>query len=217
MKDEILAQRRYWNNEADAFQRIYTHRKSKLSNVLDSVFRRDMYDRYAFTIKNCEPIQNRTFLDVGCGNGLYSIELAKRGAAKVVGIDISEVMVDLCRQTTSAEGLEDRCTFEHTDLLQYVSDSIFDVTFGIGLFDYIRNPLPVLTKMRQLTGEKAILSLPRLWTWRAPVRKARLSTRRCDVFFYTKSRIDSLLTQAGFRTYTITRIGKLHCVVAYAK
>ena len=176
-----------------------------------------MYDRYAFTIKNCEPIQNRTFLDVGCGNGLYSIELAKRGAAKVVGIDISEVMVDLCRQTTSAEGLEDRCTFEHTDLLQYVSDSIFDVTFGIGLFDYIRNPLPVLTKMRQLTGEKAILSLPRLWTWRAPVRKARLSTRRCDVFFYTKSRIDSLLTQAGFRTYTITRIGKLHCVVAYAK
>ncbi len=217
MKDEILAQRRYWNNEADAFQRIYTHRKSKLSNVLDSVFRRDMYDRYAFTIKNCEPIQNRTFLDVGCGNGLYSIELAKRGAAKVVGIDISEVMVDLCRQTTSAEGLEDRCTFEHTDLLQYVSDSIFDVTFGIGLFDYIRNPLPVLTKMRQLTGEKAILSLPRLWTWRAPVRKARLSTRRCDVFFYTKSRIDSLLSQAGFRTYTITRIGKLHCVVAYAK
>jgi len=217
LKDEILAQRRYWNNEADAFQRIYTHRKSKLSNVLDSVFRRDMYDRYAFTIKNCEPIQNRTFLDVGCGNGLYSIELAKRGAAKVVGIDISEVMVDLCRQTTSAEGLEDRCTFEHTDLLQYVSDSIFDVTFGIGLFDYIRNPLPVLTKMRQLTGEKAILSLPRLWTWRAPVRKARLSTRRCDVFFYTKSRIDSLLSQAGFRTYTITRIGKLHCVVAYAK
>jgi cyclopropane fatty-acyl-phospholipid synthase-like methyltransferase len=176
-----------------------------------------MYDRYAFTIKNCEPIQNRTFLDVGCGNGLYSIELAKRGAAKVVGIDISEVMVDLCRQTTSAEGLEDRCTFEHTDLLQYVSDSIFDVTFGIGLFDYIRNPLPVLTKMRQLTGEKAILSLPRLWTWRAPVRKARLSTRRCDVFFYTKSRIDSLLSQAGFGTYTITRIGKLHCVVADAK
>ncbi len=89
MKDEILAQRSYWNNEADAFQRIYTHRKSKLSNVLDSIFRRDMYDRYAFTIKNCEPIQNRTFLDVGCGNGLYSIELAKRGAAKVVGIDIS--------------------------------------------------------------------------------------------------------------------------------
>jgi SAM-dependent methyltransferase len=176
-----------------------------------------MYDRYAFTIKNCEPIQNRTFLDVGCGNGLYSIELAKRGAARVVGIDISEVMVDLCRQTTSAEGLEDRCTFEHTDLLQYVSDSIFDVTFGIGLFDYIRNPLPVLTKMRQLTGEKAILSLPRLWTWRAPVRKARLSTRGCDVFFYSKSKIDSLLSQAGFGTYTITRIGKLHCVVADAK
>ncbi len=176
-----------------------------------------MYDRYAFTIKNCEPIQKRTFLDVGCGNGLYSIELAKRGAARVVGIDISEVMVDLCRQTTRAEGLEDRCTFEQTDLLQYVPESAFDVTFGIGLFDYIRNPLPVLTKMRELTEDKAILSLPRLWTWRAPVRKVRLSTRRCDVFFYTKSQIDSLLRQAGFRTHTITRIGKLHCVIAHVE
>ena len=57
--------------------------KSKLSNVLDSVFRKDMYERYVFTIKHCEPIKDRTFLDVGCGNGLYSLELARRARAKL--------------------------------------------------------------------------------------------------------------------------------------
>ena len=174
-----------------------------------------MYERFTFTIENCEPIRNRTFLDVGCGNGLYSIELARRGASKVVGIDIAEVMVDLCRQSSVAERLDDRCSFEQTDLLAYNSESNFAVSFGIGLFDYIREPLPVIKKMRALTDDKVILSFPRFWTWRAPVRKARLSIRGCDVVFYTRAGIRKLIEDAGFSRHTITKVGKLYCVVAY--
>jgi len=215
VNEEIVAQREYWNNEADAFQRIYTHRKSKLSNVLDSVFRKDMYDRYVFTIKHCEPIPDRTFLDVGCGNGLYSLELARKGARKVLGIDISEVMIGLCKDASAREHLEDRCLFEQTDLLAYEGKTKFDVSFGIGLFDYISNPLPVLTKMRELTTDKAILAFPRYWTWRAPIRKVRLNARGCDVFFYTTSRIKELMDQAGFKRHEVHKVGKLHCVIAY--
>jgi 2-polyprenyl-3-methyl-5-hydroxy-6-metoxy-1,4-benzoquinol methylase len=186
VNEEIVAQREYWNNEADAFQRIYTHRKSKLSNMLDSVFRKDMYDRYVFTIKHCEPIQDRTFLDVGCGNGLYSLELARKGAAKVVGIDIAEVMIGLCKDAAQKENLDDRCFFEQSDLLAYEGKTKFDVSFGIGLFDYISDPLPVLTKMRELSTDKAILAFPRYWTWRAPIRKMRLNARGCDVYSWSK-------------------------------
>ena len=216
MNEEIVAQREYWNNEADAFQRIYTHRKSKLSNMLDSVFRKDMYDRYVFTIKHCEPIQNRTFLDVGCGNGLYSLELARKGAAKVVGIDIAEVMIGLCKDAAQKENLDDRCFFEQSDLLAYEGKTKFDVSFGIGLFDYISDPLPVLTKMRELSTDKAILAFPRYWTWRAPIRKMRLNARGCDVYFYTKSRIKELMEQAGFKRHEVHKVGKLHCVIAYS-
>jgi len=216
VNEEIVAQREYWNNEADAFQRIYTHRKSKLSNMLDSVFRKDMYDRYVFTIKHCEPIQNRTFLDVGCGNGLYSLELARKGAAKVVGIDIAEVMIGLCKDAAQKENLDDRCFFEQSDLLAYEGKTKFDVSFGIGLFDYISDPLPVLTKMRELSTDKAILAFPRYWTWRAPIRKMRLNARGCDVYFYTKSRIKELMEQAGFKRHEVHKVGKLHCVIAYS-
>lgn len=215
MNNEIQAQRSFWNSEADAFQRIYTHRKSRLANALDQVFRKDMFERFTFTIANCEPIKDRTFLDVGCGNALYSLELARRGAAKVVGIDISEVMIGLCRKSSDAENLSDRCSFLQTDLLDYKPESSFDVSFGIGLFDYISDPLPVLKKMREVSTDKVIGSFPRLWTWRAPVRKARLTAKGCAVFFYSKPRLEKLLSDAGFSRWRIEKVGKLYCVVAH--
>ena len=174
-----------------------------------------MYERYAFTIENCEPIKNRKFLDVGCGNGMYSLELGRKGAAKVVGIDISEVMIDVCLKSSKQQHLSDRCTFIQTDLLDYHPESTFDVSFGIGLFDYISDPLPVLKRMRKVSTDKAIMAFPRLWTWRAPVRKVRLARKGCDVYFYSKGRIEQLLGDAGFSRHELTKVGKLYCVVAY--
>lgn len=215
MNNEIQAQRAFWNSEADAFQKIYTHRKSRFAVALDQIFRQDMYERYTFTIEHCEPIKDRTFLDVGCGNGMYSQELARKGAAKVVGLDISEVMIDLCRKSTQEKNLSDTCTFIQTDLLDYKPDSTFDVSFGIGLFDYISDPLPVLKRMREVSTDKAILAFPRLWTWRAPIRKVRLARKGCDVYFYSKANIEQLLSAAGFSRQEIFRVGKLYCVVAH--
>jgi ubiquinone/menaquinone biosynthesis C-methylase UbiE len=215
LSNEIQAQRAFWNSEADAFQKIYTHRKSKFSNRLDQIFRKDMYERFQFTIANCEPIKGRTFLDVGCGNALYSLELARKGAAKVVGIDISEVMIGMCRKSAEGENLSDRCTFIQTDLLEYEPEAKFDVSFGIGLFDYIRDPLPVLKKMREVSTDKAIMAFPRLWTWRAPVRKVRLTMKGCDVYFYSAAHINKLMKDAGFSRHEATKVGKLYCVVGY--
>lgn len=214
--NEIVTQRNYWNSEVNDFHSIYSHQKSKFARLLDRVFRKDMYDRYVFTMENSWPISYRNFLDVGCGSGVYSLEFARQGAASVTGLDIAEKMLDVCRKSAEREGLAERCKFIHTDLLEYHTDTKFDVTIGIGLFDYISEPLPVLRKMRQVTEGKAILSFPRLWTWRAPVRKARLAVKDCPVFFYTKSTIRSLLKEAGFADYEITKVGKLHCVVAHS-
>jgi ubiquinone/menaquinone biosynthesis C-methylase UbiE len=215
LSNEIQAQRAFWNSEADAFSKIYTHRKSKFSNKLDQIFRKDMYERFQFTIANCEPIKGRTFLDVGCGNALYSLELARKGAAKVVGIDIAEVMIGLCKKSAEAENLSDVCTFIQTDLLEFKPDQKFDVSFGIGLFDYIKNPLPVLTKMREVSTDKAIMAFPRLYTWRAPVRKVRLTLKGCDVYFYSAARINQLMKDAGFSRHELTKVGKLYCVIGY--
>jgi 2-polyprenyl-3-methyl-5-hydroxy-6-metoxy-1,4-benzoquinol methylase len=215
MSDEIRTQSAYWGKEADAFNRIYSHKKSPVSNILDRWFRKDMYQRFAFTLEHCEPVANRRFLDVGCGSGVYSIALAQKGAAQVTGLDIAEPMIALCNSSAQTAGVADRCTFIPSDLLAFTAEERFHVTIGIGLFDYIADPLPVLAKMNAVSTDAVVVCFPRLLTWRAPVRKVRLMMRGCPVFFFTRRRVEQLMRDAGFKRHEISRVGKLHCVVGY--
>lgn len=55
---------------------------------------------YAFL----EPAPGEQILDVGCGTGNFSLELARLGV-RVTGIDISEAMLAVARRKAEAEGL----------------------------------------------------------------------------------------------------------------
>ncbi|MCK4334408.1 methyltransferase domain-containing protein [candidate division WOR-3 bacterium] len=213
--DEIVTQKDFWDREADNFDSIYSHEKSRMSNFLDKIFRWDMYARYKYTLKNSQPISGKTFLDVGCGSGRYSLELARRNAKQVVGIDVSGNMIETCKRRSAEEGLSDRTLFVQADLLGYDLEHKVDVCIGIGLFDYVKDPLPVLKKMRESSEHRAIVSFPRAWTWRVPLRKSRLWLKGCPVYFYTKSKVDELLNQAGFKGYELAKIGQLYCVTAF--
>lgn len=216
MNEEIIKQKIFWDKEANEFDSIYSHRKNKIMNLLDATFRWDMYKRYEYAIEASNPILNKTFLDVGCGTGLYSLSFAKDDAQKVVGIDISDVMVKICRDRANQEGLNGKCTFIQTDLINYIPDEKFDICIGIGLFDYIKEPLPVLTKMKAVIRDKAIMSFPRAGTLRSVVRRLRLALKGCAVYFYTKENIEDLLKKAGFKKCDLKKIGQLYCVTANA-
>ncbi len=215
MSNEIETQKSFWDSEINDFNSIYTHKKSKFQVLLDKVFRKDMYQRFEFTIKNSEPIKGKTFLDIGCGTGLYSVEFARREAKRVTGLDISPNMIQASLKFASDNNVEKSCDFFQSDLLEYKTNTKFDVTIGIGLFDYIKDSLPVIRKMRELTNDKLILSFPRFFTWRAPVRKIRLALKKCDVYFYTKGSLKTLMEAAGIKEYKIKKVGKLYCVVAF--
>lgn len=217
MSGELERQRDYWNREISRFDAIYSRKKSGFGRWLDMTFRKDMYERYEYTLKNSEPVKGRDFLDVGCGTGRYALEFVRRGCHHVTGIDISEEMVEYCRRDAAKEGMTGTAEFIRTDLLDYAPARTFHVCIGIGLFDYISDPLPVLKKMRQCVSYSAILSFPRLWTWRAPVRKLRLALRGCIVRFYSKKRIAALLHEAGFCNCALEKVGKLFCVTAGVK
>lgn len=216
MSQGIENQRDYWDSQVDDFDSIYSHKKSKLGNLLDSIFRWDMLARFEYTMEKSEPIKDRTFLDVGCGTGRYSLEFLRREAGRVVGLDISENMIRICNERAAKEGLDEgRYTFVHSDLLEYKPETTFDVCIGIGLFDYIKEPLPVIAGMRERVTDRAIMTFPRLWTWRAPVRKLRLALQKCDVYFYTPKQIENYLKEAGFQRSELETIGQLYCVTAY--
>ncbi len=215
MNGEIQQQEQYWDKEVRAFDSIYSHEKTRFSNFLDSVFRWDMFGRFEYTMKQSEPIKNRNFLDVGCGTGRYSLEFARRGAARVVGIDISQNMIDVCRERAGKESLSGGTEFVKSDLFGFSRQEQFDVCVGIGLFDYVSDASPLLERMRQYTRHSVILSFPRRWSWRAGVRKIRLSMKGCGVYFYTEREIARLVTRAGFKRHVIERVGELYCLTAF--
>lgn len=72
------------------------------------------YDRESFaqgTLGECDFIEDEIgynkklrILDIGCGTGRHSIELAKRGYA-VVGLDLSESLLKRAREKASAENV----------------------------------------------------------------------------------------------------------------
>src|SRR6266550_1561996 len=52
-----------------------------------------------------------SLLDVGCGEGLIGFGALERGAAHVVFSDISQDLLDFCREAAGALGVSDRCGF----------------------------------------------------------------------------------------------------------
>jgi len=213
--NEIETQKDFWDQEVESFDAIYSHKKSRFANFLDHTLRWDMYERYRYTLENSEPIAGSTFLDVGCGSGRYALEFARKDAEKVTGIDISRNMIQICKLRAQKEGFVATTRFLQTDLLDYGTNEKTDVTIGIGLFDYIKDPLPVLTKMREVTKSKVIATFPRAGTWRVPLRKIRLSLKGCPVYFYTRRKLYKLLRQAGFKKCKLSKIGQLYCVTAF--
>ena len=51
-----------------------------------------------------DPI-GKAVIDIACGEGFYTRMIRERGAAKVVGLDLSEKMIELARATEAQQGL----------------------------------------------------------------------------------------------------------------
>src|SRR6267378_2079138 len=103
--------RDYFDREAKRFDAIYEDRKPIVQQVVDRLFRQVVVERYRL-ICNLAPCAHRwTALDVGCGSGRYTITLAEAGAARVVGVDVSNEMLDLARAEASRAHVSGNCEF----------------------------------------------------------------------------------------------------------
>jgi len=213
---ETELQRDFWNRNAIGFDSIYSERRQWVKRAFDKVFRKDMYDRFRFAMESSAPVAAKRVLDLGCGTGHYSFAFAREGAREVHGIDISDRMIEICRERAERHALGETCRFFLGDPLQMDLERKYDVTIGIGLFDYIREPLPLIRWMKSRTAGKIIVSFPRRFTWRAPLRKFRLWAKGCPVYFYSRKEVFSLLRRAGLKVLRFEKIGKLYCVLSLA-
>ena len=52
-------------------------------------------------IKNITDVQNKRIIDIGCGGGIYTKELALMGAESVVGLDFSKEILQAAKENCS--------------------------------------------------------------------------------------------------------------------
>jgi 2-polyprenyl-3-methyl-5-hydroxy-6-metoxy-1,4-benzoquinol methylase len=75
-------------------------------------------------------------LDVGCGIGRWSRQLAARGA-EVVGVDLSETMIDEARRRTAHEPFANRVEYRTSDLRTLDLGRQFDAIFAVTVLQHI--------------------------------------------------------------------------------
>lgn len=82
-----------------------------------------------------------TLLDVGCGEGMIGFGALERGAGHVIFADISQDLLDLCRETAEALGITDRCTFVRTgaETLNGVGEASVDVACTRSVLIYVKD------------------------------------------------------------------------------
>lgn len=88
-------------------------------------------------------LTGKTVLDIGCNAGFYSIEMKKRGAARVVGIDSDDRY--LAQARFAAEVLEADIEFKNMSVYDVATlGEKFDVVIFMGVLYHLRHPLLAL-------------------------------------------------------------------------
>ncbi len=93
-------------------------------------------------------LSGKSVLDIGCNAGFYSLELKRRGAARVLGIDTEELYLKQARLVRDELGLD--IEYRHCsayDVLSLAEE--FDIVLFMGLFYHLRYPLYALDRVVQ--------------------------------------------------------------------
>jgi ubiquinone/menaquinone biosynthesis C-methylase UbiE len=83
--------------------------------------------------------EGETLLDVGCGEGMIGFGALERGAGHVVFSDISDDLLDFCREAASELGVSDRATFVKAGAadLSGIEDGSVDVVTTRSVLIYV--------------------------------------------------------------------------------
>jgi SAM-dependent methyltransferase len=96
-------------------------------------------------------------LDVGCGPGTLTVDLARRvSPGEVIGIDMSEPVVAEATAHAHASGV-DNVTFRAGDFREMETGD-FDVTHAHQVLQHLEDPVGALAAMRRLTTPGGIVA-----------------------------------------------------------
>jgi len=87
-------------------------------------------------------IAGKVVIDFGCGDGNDAVEMAGRGAKRVIGIDIREDVLQAARQNAVAKGVQETCLFACS------TKELADIVVSVDAFEHFGDPAGILSIMK---------------------------------------------------------------------
>jgi tRNA (mo5U34)-methyltransferase len=104
-----------------------------------------------------DDLAGKTVLDIGCNAGFYSIEMRRRGACRVLGIDSDERYLAQARLASETLGFGD-IEFAQLDVYDVAAlGEKFDVVIFMGVLYHLRHPLLALDLIREHAAKDLLL------------------------------------------------------------
>ncbi len=208
--------RDHFHDDAERFDAIYNEKKGAVARFIDNYWRGVVQKRLELNVEKLEPFAGKKILDVGCGSGRFCIAFAQNGAEKVIGVDFARAMIGIAEKLAVEAGVDDRCEFVVGGFPDAIDESEgpFDACTGNGFFDYIEDPMPIITRMRELTKGKLILSFPKAIEWRVPIRRVRFWLKGTPLFLYKEAQVKDILSRSGVTNYEWIALDRDYLIVA---
>ena len=112
-------------------------------------------------VREIEKVSPKTILDIATGTGDLAIEASVLKPTKIIGVDISEGMLDIGRKKMKANGLESiiELKFGDSENLPFEDNSFDAVTAGFGVrnFEDLTKGLSEMCRVMKKGGKIAIL------------------------------------------------------------
>ncbi|XP_067093060.1 EEF1A lysine methyltransferase 2 isoform X1 [Osmerus mordax] len=132
-KPSKLGTKEYWD---DAYQRELQTFKD-IGDVGEIWFGEESMTRVLRWIDRENIPENAAILDIGTGNGILLVELAKQGFTNLTGIDYSTASVELAKRVLQTEDINN-VTIKEVDFLSCSGElSGFDLCIDKGTFDAV--------------------------------------------------------------------------------
>jgi 2-polyprenyl-3-methyl-5-hydroxy-6-metoxy-1,4-benzoquinol methylase len=156
-----------------------------------------------------EPKSSDTILDAGCGSGFYSLEIKRRGA-NVLGVDISQRMVESARKSG--------VNAQVADLENLAINACFDKILCAGVLEFCEDQARVVRNLKNVLNSngRIIFLVPR----RSVLGFVYIMFHRLNglaIRIFSRRRIEDLLDREGLEVYEARRCALFSLVVAARK
>lgn len=138
----------------DNISRKYDLLNHTLSLGIDILWRRK-------AIRLLKPFAPQTVLDIATGTGDFAVEAVKLKPKKIIGVDISEGMLEVGREKIAQKGLDDLIELNYGDAENLAfEDNKFDVltvAFGVRNFENLKKGLSEMFRVTSEGGHVMII------------------------------------------------------------